>query len=158
MIGIQNSKGNSRFKSCPQFNRGSGLFRISSPIKSGIEFRVSESGITILLVVVILSALFSISIGIFNVVFGELRISGEIADSFVAFYAADQGIERTLYLDRNGSGLPDGYAEAKDLSSGGCYSLQLGKIGSATQIIAAGQYRCGTNPSRVVKRGFMVTY
>lgn len=120
---------------------------------------MNKEGIIILLVMVILSALFSISIGIFNVVLGELRISGEIADSFVAFYAADQGIERTLYLDR-GEGLSDGYVEEKDLTSGsgGCYKVRLTKSGDDTQIIASGQYRCGSTASRVVKRGFMVTY
>lgn len=119
-----------------------------------------------LLVVVILSALFSISIGIFNVVFGELRISGEIADSFVAFYAADQGIERTLYLDREQSAIctittgENCYVVSPPINtaSGGCYGLRVNKISNTTQIIASGQYRCGSNPARVVKRGFMVTY
>lgn len=125
-----------------------------------------EEGITLLLVVVILSALFSISIGIFNVVFGELRISGEIADSFVAFYAADQGIERTLYLDREQNAIctisagENCYVVSPPISvtSGGCYGIRVNKISNTTQIIAYGQYRCGSNPARVVKRGFMVTY
>ena len=150
MAKIQNSKGNSRFRLWVL-----DLFRISS-----LEFRVSgQNGIALLLVVIILSAIFSISIGIFNVVFSELRISGEIADSFVAFYAADRGIERTLYLDRGG-GLADGYVEEKDIAAGagGCYKIRLTKAGGNTQIIASGQYRCGSAPSRVVKRGFMVTY
>lgn len=123
-----------------------------------LNFGCEQKGVVILLVMVILSALLSVSIGIFNVVFGELRISGEIADSFVAFYAADQGIERTLYLDRSGAGLVNNYTEEKDIPSGGCYKVRVAKSGADTQIIASGQYRCGTAPPRVVKRGFMVTY
>src|SRR3989338_10000544 len=55
-----------------------------------------KQGITLLLVVVLLSAILSISIGIFNVVYGEFRISGEVADSFRALYAADEGIAHPL--------------------------------------------------------------
>ncbi len=124
-----------------------------------------NKGITLLLVVVILSALLSISIGIFNVVFGQLQISGEAADSFIALYATDQGIERALYRDRvqgalcaDGGGV-DCYTEGPtSIQSGGCYELRVSKIGGVTEIVSAGQYRCGINPIRVVKRGFLVSY
>jgi len=134
--------------------------------KRYLNFSFEQRGIILLLVVVILSALFSISIGIFNVVLGELKISGEIADSFVAFYAADQGIERILFRDRNQGAIctvssgPNCYVltPPAGVVSGGCYSIRVNKVSGTTQIIASGQYRCGINPSRVVKRGFMVTY
>ena len=56
-----------------------------------------QRGITLLLVILVLSAVLSISIGIFAVVYGELRISGEISDSFVALYGADAGLEKLSY-------------------------------------------------------------
>jgi len=123
-----------------------------------------QEGITLLLVIILLSAIMSISLGIFNVVLGELKISGEISDSFVAFYAADQGIERVLYLDRNLQAVcqvpgPDCFTDTNvPVESNGCYTARVSKAGNTTDIIVAGQYRCGLNPTRVVKRGFEVTY
>ena len=125
--------------------------------------RDKRSGITLLLVIILLSAIMSISLGIFNIVMGELRISGEISDSFIAFYAADQGIERVLYLDRNARticGTPgqNCFTESGEVESGGCYTARVSRIASTTDIVVAGQYRCGTNPARVVKRGFELVY
>lgn len=131
--------------------------------------RNKERGVTMLLVVAILSSLLSISMGIFNVIFGQMRISGEIADSFVAFYSADQGIERTLYIDRiSDIANPYGICPAPGANcyvetgastvSGGCYDLSVNKAGGATEIKVLGQYRCGANPTRVVKRGFNLVY
>lgn len=125
---------------------------------------LGNRGITLLLVVVLLSALFSISIGIFNVVLGQIKISGEVADSFVAFYAADQGIEKMLFRDRiiaeicPTPGTNCFGPQTFDVESGGCYAIRVSKTGGATEIITSGQYRCGTNPLRVVKRGFQVNY
>ena len=125
-----------------------------------------QKGITLLLVVVILSVLLSISLGIFNLVFGQIKISGEIADSFVAFYNADRAIEKFLYIDRVGGGLGDGYTEdtTADANANWCYKIIINKtealcgIGNTACIKSIGQYRCGTNPSRAVKRGFQVVY
>ena len=124
-----------------------------------------REGITLLLVIVLLSAILSISIGIFNVVIGELRISGEASDSFRALYAADQGIERTLYQDRQqqalctvAQGTDCFVAQGVMVASEACYTVRVSKLPAATAIIIAGQYRCGSNPSRVVKRGFQVAY
>ena len=72
------------------------------PISNGMSKKTkdkNENGITLLLVMIILSALLSISIGIFNIVFGQIKISGDLADSFVAFYAADQAIENILLMN-----------------------------------------------------------
>lgn len=123
----------------------------------------SREGITLLLVIILLSAIMSIGLGIFNIVVGELKISGEISDSFIAFYAADQGIERILYLDRIARSMcaapgPSCFTEARDVESGGCYTTRVSKVASTTDIVVAGQYRCGPNASRVVKRGFELTY
>ena len=126
----------------------------------------SSSGITLLLVIVILSALLSIGIGIFNVVIGQIKISGDLNDSFIAFYAADQALERVLFIDRNLSGCgvtsnPPCTTDPNnptDIASGGCYTVRTAKTSTDTTITAFGQYRCGANPSRVVKRGFLLTY
>lgn len=119
-----------------------------------------------LLVIVILSALLSISIGIFNVIFGELRISGEVADSFIALYAADRGMERTLYRDRvlGDTSVTNGESTVAAESSDGCYAISVGKsevqcgTGVGTCIVSTGQYRCGLNPARLVRRRFIIDY
>mgnify|MGYP001594645119 CR=1 FL=1 len=124
-----------------------------------------QQGITLLLVVVLLSAILSISVGIFNVVYGEFRISGEVADSFRALYAADEGIERTLYRDRQDRALC-GVVEGLDcfvaadipVLSGGRYSVRVSKEGGITAVTVAGQNREGADAARIVKRGFQVTY
>jgi len=135
------------------------LFRVSD-----LGFRNSSKGVSLLLVVVILSALMSTSIGIFNVVFGQIKISGEISDSFYAFYAADQGLERTLYRDRMLEAVCQGiqgsncFIEEKTIASRACFIVFVSKSEGNTNIISSGQYRCGDNPPRIVKRGFQVGY
>ncbi len=123
-----------------------------------------QEGVTLLLVIVIVSALLSISVGIFNVVYGQIKISGEINDSFLAIYAADQGMERIFYRDRvNRETLcaisgPNCFTESASVPSGACYTVQFSKVGPDTTVVSTGQFRCGINPNRVVKRGLEATY
>lgn len=131
----------------------------------------SQTGITLLLVVVILSAILTISIGIFNVIYGEILISGEIVDSFIAFYASDEGIEKTLYRDKvqndplfiAGGEYCEGDTSCPTITtpisieSGACYKFRIVKT-AVTEIFATGQYRCGADDLRIVKRGFRLEY
>jgi hypothetical protein len=128
------------------------------------QFSKNKDGTSLLLVVVLLSAMLSISLGVFNLVFGQIRLSGEIADSFVSFFSADQGVEKILYRDRvlkNICTAPgtNCFVEGPiNVSSGGCYSIRVSKNGGNTELVTVGQYRCGANSPRVVKRGFQVNY
>src|SRR3989344_5515433 len=166
--------GNVRSKMTPQ-NAGYRSFAFFD-----LRFTFPQEGITLLLVVVIVSALLSISVGIFNVAYGQLRISGELADSFFASYAADQGMERLLYRDRRTQddicdpgevihfGDPCMPEETVTIPAGGgataCYTFKVsqkeedGFPGLDTVIQVSGQYRCGANADRVVRRGFQVIY
>lgn len=123
----------------------------------------SRQGITLLLVVLVLSALLSISLGILDVVLGEFRITGEITDSFVALYAADQGIEQILYSDRVSNAICPGSGSCSygpvtmSLANGSCYTLRLNRSGSNTIVVATGEYRCAS-PALSVKRAFEATY
>ena len=138
-----------------------------------------------LLVVAILSAIMSISLGIFNIIFDQVRISGEIADSFLSFYSADEGIEKTLYLDRityinnAADDYPYGLCgknpgiscyttpapPAGTLATvGGCYQVTMDKAPGSTVLKVIGQYPrlqgadpCGES-YRIIKRGFNLTY
>jgi len=123
----------------------------------------NSEGITLLLMVVILSALLSISVGIFNVVLGQIQISGDLNDSFIAFYAATEAMEKVLFMDRNlgictgASGDPCAQGPI-NIASGGCYKMRVVKSASDTSLETVGQYRCGASPSRVVKRRLLLTY
>lgn len=126
-----------------------------------------KQGVTLLLVVILISAIFSVSVGIFTLVFGQLFISGEVADSFVAVYASDHGIERTLYRDRRlGTGISCSTSCTENsmttyggpLASGGCYNVSMTKIGGTVTFESTGQYRCLVSPARVVKRSFRLSY
>lgn len=143
------------------------------------NYKSPDRGIVLLMVLLILSSLLSISIGIFNLTIGEIRASGEITDSFVAFYAADEGIEKTLYLDRvsqnivcvNAQGNPvngqDCYVDNQILQNQSGFNIKVSKTPNKIEIKAIGQYQCpgtvgsgmcGIDTFRVVKRGFSVTY
>ena len=129
------------------------------------HFIFEKQGITLLLVVVLLSALLTISIGIFNVVFGQILISGEVGDSFRALYAADEGLEKLLYRDRvlRDTCIPSPSCTEKSsakvvVQSGGCYEFIMTKTNAPlTTIKVTGQYRCDTS-LRIVRRAFEVEY
>lgn len=127
--------------------------------------RDAQRGVTMLLVAVIVSALLSISVGIFNVIYGQIRISGDINDSFLSFYAADQGMEKTFYRDRVlqeivCSGCNCFTDPNVAVTSGACYTAAVSKncSGGGTDVVSTGQYQCSASPNRVVKRGFQASY
>ncbi len=133
-----------------------------------------EKGVALLLVIPVLSGVLAISLAVFELVFSGLKISGEMNDSFLALYSADQGIENMLYLDRESewsnppSGNPaegcagtnvchwesDGYI---DLGNSACHRLIYDREnnGDAT-LTAIGEYKCGNNLS--VKRAVQSSY
>ena len=71
--------------------------KTSRPKPQKIQADHNSRGVTLLLVVVVLSAVLTISVGIANIIFGQLKISGDSGDSFRAFLAADRAIEKKLY-------------------------------------------------------------
>lgn len=120
----------------------------------------------LLLVVLILAAILSIATGIFNVVFGELRIAGEISDSFQALYAADEGMERMLYCDRvsdsgcapcPGAGSCSYGPVLTLLANGACHTVRLSRTGRDTTVTSTGEYRCG-GTTLAVRRALQSTY
>lgn len=121
-----------------------------------------QGGITLLLVILVISAILAISIGIFNLVFTEIRISGEMADSFIAFYAGDQGVENLLYDDRVANSIPgcggpgactwSPAEEPHPYVAGACIKKFYDRNGAGdVQAIGQGKYRCGVNPLTVMR-------
>lgn len=131
--------------------------------------KTKSRGVTLLLVVVVLSAILSISIGIFHLVFGQIMISGEEGDSLRSFFAADQGSEAILFRDRifhqplcpvNSTCDPVIGFDNVDVGGGGCYKITMIQSDDAngdgavdtTTLISRGEYRCGAGAKRQVFR------
>lgn len=62
----------------------------------------NQSGIALLLTVVILSIVTLIAVLIANIVIVQLKLAQDIGDSQAAIYAADSGVEWQLYQIRKG--------------------------------------------------------
>ena len=56
-----------------------------------------EKGVALFLVVLIMSVILAIGLGISGILIQQIKISENIGDSVVSFYAADAGIERQIY-------------------------------------------------------------
>ena len=69
------------------------------------KFWLRPRGVALLFTMLITSIIFSISIGVFNLIIGEIILSGTGRDSQLAFYAADAGVECVLYWDIQHPGL-----------------------------------------------------
>ena len=135
----------------------------------------SAEGVILLLVILILAAMLSISISIFDSVLGEFRISGEITDSFTALYAADQGMEKMLYENRvsgaawacpGRTGICSYTATFNsgnaNLPQAACFKVTLERNGPNVTIVSTGEYKCpNLNPDEnigSVKRAFQSSY
>jgi len=136
----------------------------------------SERGFAILFTLLIVSITLSISLGVYNLLIGEIILSGTGRDSQLAFYAADAGVECALYWDIQqgafststannitcagesktvGGGLSSAFTLA--FENGSCVTVTVEKGQSQTTITSQGQNTCDMNP-RTVQRGLQVTY
>ena len=129
------------------------------------KFKNQRRGITLLLMVVLLAAFLSISIGIVNALPGQVILVGQSGDSFVALYAADMGIERALYRDRvqHLCVNPGACNESRALPGNACFDTVVnipatGCSGGSTRCITvAAKNMCG-GVERYVERKFSISY
>ncbi len=129
----------------------------------------------------ITSIIFSISLGVYNLIIGEILLSGTGRDSQLAFYAADAGTECALFWDIQHPGLGQsafststpaviscagqsksvGGASISNFSlsfeNGSCVSVEVDKQPTQNVITAQGQNTC-SGSSRTVQRGLKVSY
>lgn len=75
-------------------SKGSAQYRRRKP---------SGSGFVLLFAVTLAALLLAIALGVTNIAFRELKFSTNARDTNDAFFAADTGIERALFLDKNGN-------------------------------------------------------
>lgn len=158
---------------------GSGLWRLKRrKIFPSAGIAEQPRGVTLLLVVLVLSIILSISIGIFGVVYSETKISGEIGNSFNAFYLSDEAMERILYEDRvvdwtsglepapgcpgtNNCSWDSDYVDVSTADPdkwpsgprGGCLRIIYDRAGNGdVSAITVGEYPCN-NPLSVTRAG-----
>lgn len=151
-----------------------------------MSMKQNENGMILVMVVLITSAILAVGLGIFSSVFNQLRTASETRYSFNALYAADRGIERTLYLDRVAGplcpgvvidgvpdvdcyklGTPDDpvYPGGFPVGNNACVTVRVGKDikcdnaaeAGFTRIRSTGLYQCGSGELGV-KRAFCLSY
>lgn len=60
----------------------------------------SEKGVSLIITFFILTIILAVVLSISTILYSQVKIIGNIGDSVASFYAADSGIEKTLYYDR----------------------------------------------------------
>lgn len=71
----------------------------------------SEKGVSLIITFFILVIVLAVVLSISIILYSEIKIIRNIGDSVVAFYAADSGVEKTLYYDRKA--VPEGATGGK---------------------------------------------
>jgi hypothetical protein len=69
-----------------------------------MKLQTTKEGVSLYLALVIMSFLIAIGLGVSLIIVSQMKMMKGMGDSVVAFYAADTGIERTLYQVRRGGG------------------------------------------------------
>jgi len=102
----------------------------------------NKKGASLLLTVLIMSAILAIAMGIAKLSLGEIKISRELPQSFVAYYAAEAGIEEGLYADLV-TAIPQGTASdfSGVLGEGITYSVKYVGVSPSRVISSAGVYK-----------------
>jgi hypothetical protein len=98
--------------------------------------RKNKKGASLLLTILIMSAILAIAMGIAKLSFGEIKISLALPQSFIAYYAAEAGTEQALYADLI-TAIPHGTASnfSGTMGTGITYDVTFS----------------GTSPGRVIK-------
>lgn len=83
----------------------------------------SQKALSLYLAVIIMAILLSLALGVAAILFGQMKIMEGMGDSVMAFYAANTGIERTLYAISHGAGVGSHFEET--LENGSSYSADI---------------------------------
>lgn len=90
------------------------------------SYRLQKNrGASLVLTVLILTTVFVITFGVTNLLLGEIKLSQRIPKSLKAYYAAESGIERSLYDDRQGAGASDIVECSVNLDNGSSYGVEV---------------------------------
>jgi hypothetical protein len=103
------------------------------------KIKNNNKGSSLLLTLLIISAVLSIAFGISGLSLGEIRISRDAPKSLVAYYAADAGIECQMHADR--LIVPNCVSACLDVASEICYEVTVSGVSPARTIKASGTYQ-----------------
>jgi hypothetical protein len=98
----------------------------------------SIKGTILYFAILILSVIFTISIGLSLIIFGQIKIQREIGYSVIALCAADTGVERALYAIYKEGNLS--FSENANLDNGASYNVFVST--SSSQCGTSIQYYC----------------
>jgi len=105
----------------------------------------NKKGASLLLTILIMSAILAIAMGIAKLSLGEIKISRELPQSFIAYYAAEAGMEELLYLDHTGAIIgPELFNATSYLTTEISYIVSASEVSPNRKLQSSGFYK-GTN-------------
>jgi hypothetical protein len=107
-----------------------------------MKHKNSQKGISLMFSIFILTFILSIALGGASIVIRQVQITRNIGYSVISFCAADSGVEKVLFKDREDPALiPNGYQEVDmPLGNGAEYTVTVTK-GGDTIIESKGRYK-----------------
>ena len=141
-------------------------------------FRLRRKGFTLLLSLIVVSAILSVGLGVFDIVYRELILSGVGRESQKAFYAADTGIECAFYWDIKRGEISTSTSSTIDcagqsasvggltsvfqitLPNGSCFEVIIDKNDASRTVLESRGYNvaCDSTSPRRVERAIRVAY
>ncbi len=103
-----------------------------------------QKGVSLLITLLVMSALLSIAIGLSGLSIGEIQLARESPSSLVAFYAAESGVEWAMYQDRANGMASQSYSDYNfclNPSVGICYSVTASGTSPTRSIQSKGSFR-----------------
>jgi len=108
-------------------------------IKKSVKLIKNQKGASLYLAIVIIGIVSAMALGLNTISFKGIAITKELGRSPIALYAADTGIERTIYEEHyGGAGIGDAFSDT--LSNGAEYKSEI--LGPGMGICPAGVYYC----------------
>lgn len=137
-----------------------------------------NNGFTLLFAVITVSIVLAVGLGVYNLLLKEMKFSGFVRESQMAFYAADSGIECIFYWDikmksistttpsditcvnqtKSVGGAPVS-SFTLDFDNGACAVVTIDKTNPTfTKLESRGYNTCNLSNPRRVERGIRATY
>ncbi len=109
---------------------------------------MSQKGVTVIITFFIMVIILAIVLGVTAILFNEIKIASNSVDSVYAYYAAESGLEKTLYFDRKQipNGASRGFCNICNVCSSGNVITPILNCNSCTATIVNND-ATGCNPS-----------
>lgn len=101
----------------------------------------NQKGVSLLLTLLIMSALLAIALGLSQLSLGEIKLTRDIPKSAIAYYAAEAGIERAIYDEWVGGGASNIADCSVNLDNGSSYGLEVSSGEDSVTVRSIGCYK-----------------